>query len=134
MRLPSNKPKIVLQILSSSPLLALGMRSLSNKPKMVLQILSSSPSTLPQYSFAKVALPSLPFVFSFCSTLVMMRHAARRLPTAFLNRELIASLADRLHVASHLIVAFGLLCKLGKVDIFFALRHRKEAVTPKGKF
>ena len=39
-----------------------------------------SPSTFATYSLACEACCSIPLNFSFCSTLVMMRHAARRKP------------------------------------------------------
>eukprot|EP00449_Zooxanthella_nutricula_P029660 CAMPEP_0198533194 /NCGR_PEP_ID=MMETSP1462-20131121/32724_1 /TAXON_ID=1333877 /ORGANISM="Brandtodinium nutriculum, Strain RCC3387" /LENGTH=48 /DNA_ID= /DNA_START= /DNA_END= /DNA_ORIENTATION= len=48
---------------------------------MPSQIFCNSASTFWQNSWAHFAFSALPLLVSFCITLVMMRQAARRLPT-----------------------------------------------------
>ena len=56
------------------------MRFSSMNAGMLSRILWISPSTFATYSRACEACCSIPLNFSFCSSLVMMRHAARRQP------------------------------------------------------
>ena len=60
------------------------MSSLSMSAKVPSRIFWSSPSTFATCSLACETSSSSPLNFSFCSVLVMTRHPARRLPTAFL--------------------------------------------------
>ena len=71
---------ITIPVKINSPVLAEGMRFSSMSAGMPSRILWISSSTFATYSLACEACCSILLNFSFCSMLVMMRHAARRQP------------------------------------------------------